>query len=137
MAATRRPVVITKRGKPVARLVPVPVPARAPSLAGSIRGRVRRGDLYLSVLSIWEMAKKVETGQLALDRPLDEWLDAALAVEGLQLAELTRPVIVDRCRLPQPSHGDPADQVIVATARSLVITRDERLRDYKHVRTVW
>jgi PIN domain nuclease of toxin-antitoxin system len=99
-----------------------------------------RGELYLSIFSVWEMAKKVEKGQLALDRPLDEWLDAALAVEGIQLAELTRPVVVDSCRLPQPFHGDPADQIIVATARSLeaaVVTRDERLRDYKHVRTVW
>ena len=99
-----------------------------------------RGDLYLSVFSVWETAKKIEKGQLALDRPLDEWLDAALAVEGLQLAELTRPIAVDSCRLPQPFHGDPADQIIVATARSLeaaVVTRDGRLREYTHVRTIW
>jgi len=99
-----------------------------------------RGDLYLSIISLWEMAKKVEKGQLAIDRPLDEWLDAALAPEGLQIAELTRPIVVDSCRLPQPFHGDPADQMIVATARSLeaaVVSRDTRLRDYQHVRSVW
>lgn len=99
-----------------------------------------RGDLYLSILSVWEMAKKVEKGQLALDRPLDEWLDAALQVEDLQIAELTRAIVVDSCRLPQPFHGDPADQLIVATARSLeaaIITRDARLREYKHVKTNW
>jgi PIN domain nuclease of toxin-antitoxin system len=91
-------------------------------------------------LSVWEMAKKVEKGQLALDRPLDEWLEAALAVDGLQLADLTRPIAVDSGRLPQPFHGDPADQIIVATARALsatLVTRDARLRDYSHVRTVW
>jgi PIN domain nuclease of toxin-antitoxin system len=100
----------------------------------------RRGGLYLSISSVWEMAKKVEKGQLALDRPLDEWLDAALAVEGLQLVELTRPILVDSCRLPQPFHGDPADQILVATTRSLsasLVTKDARLRDYAHVRTVW
>ena len=99
-----------------------------------------KNELYLSIYSIWEMAKKVEKGQLALDRPLDEWLDAALEMEGLQLAEITRPVLVDSCRLPQPFHGDPADQIIVATSRSLsaaLVTRDARLRDYPHVRTVW
>ena len=99
-----------------------------------------RGELYLSIFSVWEMAKKVEKGQLALDRPLEEWLDAALEMEGLQLAEVTRPIVVDSCRLPQPFHGDPADQIIVATARSLeapVVTRDARLRDYAHVRTLW
>lgn len=63
-----------------------------------------------------------------------------MTIEGLQLAELTRPIVVDSCRLPQPFHGDPADQIIVATARALeaaVISRDARLRDYRHVRTVW
>ena len=100
----------------------------------------KRGELYLSIYSIWEMAKKIEKGQLALDRPLDEWLDAALSMDGLQVAELTRPLLVDSCRLPQPFHGDPADQIIVATARSLsatLVTKDARLQDYTHVRTVW
>ena len=99
-----------------------------------------RGELWVSMISLWEMAKKVEKGQLALDRPLDDWLDAALGAEGLQVAEMTRPILVDSCRLPQPFHGDPADQIIVATSRSLsatLVTRDSRLRDYAHVRCVW
>jgi PIN domain nuclease of toxin-antitoxin system len=99
-----------------------------------------RGDLYLSIYSIWELAKKVEKGQLGFDRPLDEWLDEAIAVEGLQVIDLTRTLIVDSCRLPQPFHGDPADQVIVATTRSLsgiLVTKDQRLRDYSGVRTAW
>ena len=99
-----------------------------------------RGDLYLSIFSVWEMAKKVEKGQLALDRPLEEWLDAATSADGLQIAEVTRAILVDSCRLPQPFHGDPADQIIVATTRSLsatLVTKDARLRDYAHVRTTW
>ena len=92
------------------------------------------------LLEIIDNAKKFEKGSLTLDRPLDEWLDAALETEGLQVAELTRPVLVDSCRLPQPFHDDPADQIIVATARShsaTLITRDARLRDYRHVRSIW
>lgn len=99
-----------------------------------------RGELWLSMMSIWEMAKKVEKGQLALDRSLEDWLDAALGTEGLQVAEMTQPILVDSCRLPQPFHGDPADQIIVATSRLLsaaLVTRDARLRDYPHVRCIW
>ena len=61
-------------------------------------------------------------------------------LEGLQVAELTRLIVVDSSRLPQPFRGDPADQIIAATARSLkatLITRDPRLQDYAHVRTLW
>jgi PIN domain nuclease of toxin-antitoxin system len=99
-----------------------------------------RGELWLSMNSIWEMAKKVEKGQIALDRQLDDWLESALAADGLQVADLTRPILVDSCRLPQPFHGDPADQIIVATARShsaTLVTRDTRLRNYRHVRSIW
>ncbi|MBY0494557.1 MAG: type II toxin-antitoxin system VapC family toxin [Cyanobacteria bacterium] len=99
-----------------------------------------RGELFLSLYSVWEVAKRVEKGQLGFDRPLDEWLDAALAAEGLQIVDVTRRLLVDSCRLPQPFHGDPADQIIVSTTRSLsatLVTKDARLRDYAHVRTVW
>lgn len=99
-----------------------------------------RGEIYLSMISIWEMAKKVEKGQLALDRPLDEWIEDALSIDGLQVADMTRPVLLDSCRLPGRFHGDPADQIIVAATRALsatLITRDARLRDYAHVRTMW
>jgi len=96
--------------------------------------------LSLSLISIWEVAKKVEKGQLVLDRPLDEWLDSAAHQPGLHLIELSRPILVESCRLPSPFHGDPADQIIVATARdrdAAIVTRDQRIREYAHVRTVW
>jgi PIN domain nuclease of toxin-antitoxin system len=108
--------------------------------ASAVRRAQRQGDLWVSVISVWELAKKIEKGQLALDRPLDDWLDSALSAGGLHVAEVTRPVLVDSCRLPQPFHGDPADQVIVATARAFraaIVTRDARLREYPHIRTIW
>jgi len=99
-----------------------------------------RQTLALSMISIWEVARKIEKGQLVFDRPLEHWLDLATALPGLQLVEMTRPILVESCRLPQPFHGDPADQIIVATARdrdAVVVTRDDRLRRYDHVRSIW
>lgn len=99
-----------------------------------------RQTLALSLISIWEVAKKVEKGQLVFDRPLEHWLDLATAPPGLQLVEMTRPILIESCRLPPPFHGDPADQIIVATARdrdAVVVSRDDRLRRYDHVRTIW
>ena len=96
--------------------------------------------LSLSLISIWEVAKKVEKGQLVLDRPLDDWLDLATHQPGLQVVELSRPILVESGRLRAPFHGDPADQIIVATARdrdASIITKDQRIQEYADVRTVW
>jgi PIN domain nuclease of toxin-antitoxin system len=98
------------------------------------------GRLAVSLISAWEIAKKVEKGQLVLDRSIHDWIDQASARPGLQILELTRPILVESCRLPPPFHGDPADQLIVATARdrdAAIVTRDERIRRYPHVRSVW
>jgi PIN domain nuclease of toxin-antitoxin system len=100
----------------------------------------KRGDLWISMISIWEVAKKVEKAQLVLDRPLTQWLDAATAVNGLHVFELTRPILIESCSLPRPFHGDPADQMIVATARhhgAVLLTKDDRIRTYEHVVTAW
>ncbi len=98
------------------------------------------GALALSLISVWEVAKKVEKGQLVLDRPLDDWLDLATQRPGLHLAELTRHLLAESCRLPPPFHGDPADQIIVATARDRaapIVTKDRRIQRYAHARSVW
>ena len=110
-------------------------PARRALVAGE-----RDQSAALSMISLWEVAKKVEKHQLVLDRPLDEWLNQAMARSGLQLIDLSRPILVDACRLPGPFHGDPADQIIVATARregAAVVTKDAKIREYPHVRSIW
>ena len=93
-----------------------------------------------SMISVWEVAKRVEKGQLVFDRPVPEFIDQALHQPGLEVAEITRPVLLESCSLPGSFHGDPADQIIVATVRlrgAQLITADQRIQDYAHVRSVW
>lgn len=97
-------------------------------------------ELWLSLISLWEVAKKIEKAQLIFDRPLDDWLDAATDRQGFHVAELTRPILIESCRLPAPFHGDPADQIIVATARdrdAAIVSKDRQIRHYEHVRVIW
>jgi PIN domain nuclease of toxin-antitoxin system len=99
-----------------------------------------RQGVWISPISIWEIAKKVEKHQLALDRPIRMWLNAALAMPGLFVAELTQDILVESCELPGPFHGDQADQMIVATVRhhrGRLVTKDAALRNYAHVATLW
>jgi PIN domain nuclease of toxin-antitoxin system len=108
--------------------------------AKAIHEALDAGELLLSMISIWEVAKKVEKRQLLFDRPMRDWLDQATGRAGLMLAELTPAILIDSCDLPQPFHGDPADQIIVATARherAALVTKDGNLRRYPHVQTVW
>lgn len=106
----------------------------------AITSALARQDLWLSLISVWEVATKVEKQHLMLDRPVDQWLDQAVTIPGLGLWELTRPILIDSCNLPQPFHGDPADQILVATARcheAVVVTKDQRIRRYQHVHSLW
>ncbi len=91
----------------------------------------------ISIISCWEVAKLVEYKRITLPLPVDEWLDQALAYPGIQLLELTPRIVVESTQLPGTFHRDPADQMIVATARVYdcpLITVDEKIRAYTHVK---
>ena len=92
--------------------------------------------LGVSIISCWEVAKLVEYQRLKLPIPVAEWLDQALAYPGIQLLDLTPRIVVESTQLPGTFHRDPADQMIVATARvydSPLVTLDDKIRAYSHV----
>jgi PIN domain nuclease of toxin-antitoxin system len=97
------------------------------------------GRLLLSVISVWELGLLEAKGRVHLDHPCEEWVREALATPGLSVAPLTPEIALASSRLPQPFHGDPADRIIVATARSLgarLVTRDSRILEYARKRQV-
>lgn len=93
--------------------------------------------LAVSIISCWEIAKLVEKGRLSFDCSVDEWLELALAYPGVTLIDLTVPIILQSTRLVS-FHNDPADQIIVATAKTLgisLLTQDHKILNYPHVET--
>lgn len=95
--------------------------------------------LGISVISCWEVAKLVEKGRLTLPRSLNEWLDHALAYPGIRLLDLTPRIAVESTQLPGGFHANPADQIIVATARVHgypLVTADTKITAYPHVRVL-
>ena len=94
--------------------------------------------LGISLYSCWEVAKLVEYGRLVLPYSLEEWFTTALAYPGIQLLDLTLPIVIDSTRLIG-FHKDPADQLIVATARILdlsLLTADQKILNYSDVKTL-
>lgn len=94
------------------------------------------GGFGVRAISCWEVAKLVERGRLTLPLPVDQWLATALAYPGVVLLPLSPEVAVESTRLPGAFHRDPADQIIVATARVYgcpLVTQDGNIRAYPHV----
>ena len=93
----------------------------------------------MGAISCWEVAKLVERGRLDLDRPVEEWIGAALAYPGVRWLGLTLEVAVASTQLPGEFHRDPADQIIVAAARvhgCRLVTSDRKILDYVRIETV-
>ena len=89
-------------------------------LTDRIREHIRANEeegLGVSVISCWEVAKLVEINKLTLHCRIGEWMETALIYPGIQLVELTPEIAIESTRLPGEFHRDPADQIIVATAR--------------------
>lgn len=66
-------------------------------------------------ISLWEVATLVDLGRLQLDRPLADWL--ALACSAVEVLPVSVAVAAEVAALPASFHRDPADRLIVATAR--------------------
>lgn len=97
-------------------------------------------ELLLSAISPWEFCKLLEKGRLGISCDPVEWMNKALEMPRLRLVPITPTLAYRSTVLPQPFHDDPADQIIVATAReenATIITKDVRIRNYPHVRSVW
>lgn len=97
------------------------------------------GEIGVSAISLWEIAKLVELGRLSLPCSVENWLAQALTYPGITLLPLTVEIAVSSTRLPDGFHRDPADQIIVATARVLdcpLMTVDQRIRAYPHVKHI-
>jgi PIN domain nuclease of toxin-antitoxin system len=97
-------------------------------------------ELLLSSISVWEFSKLVEKGRLKLAYDGRKWIYDALEMPRLRLVELSPEIAWHSTRLPQPFHDDPADQMIVSTARvenATILTTDGLIRGYSHVKSVW
>ena len=93
----------------------------------------------VSAISCWEIAKLVENRRLELPVLLEKWFEQALSYPGIRILELTPEISIESTRLPGEFHRDPADQIIVATARinnCPLVTSDERILNYSHVETI-
>jgi PIN domain nuclease of toxin-antitoxin system len=78
--------------------------------------------IAVSAITPWEIALLVSKGRLQLSAEVMQWIRVALAKPGVRLVPLEPEIAVESTRLPFEMHADPADRILVATARHLGAT---------------
>lgn len=98
------------------------------------------GAIIVSSISAWEIAMLVGSGRLFLTMDVGSWLATIGQIEAVRFLPVDVEIATKSVDLPGEFHKDPADRMIVATARKLaapLVTKDERIRAYAHVKTIW
>jgi PIN domain nuclease of toxin-antitoxin system len=98
------------------------------------------GQVAISAITPWEIAMLQQKGRLVLSMDMDEWLVAVESIEQVTVVPITARTAVQSTQLPGNFHKDPADRLIVALARELnapLLTADEKIHSYPHVRSLW
>ena len=86
--------------------------------------------LHVSDISLWEVAVLQSLGRIRLALPLREWLDKAVAPPLVRRQGISPAIATEVAALPDWFHRDPADRILVATARVLgatLLTQDRRI----------
>jgi PIN domain nuclease of toxin-antitoxin system len=99
-----------------------------------------QNGILVSAISVWEIAVKSSLGKLALPLPIEDWYALAKSHSGIVIEALNPEDAIASTQLPGDFHKDPADRIIVAMARRYdvpLITCDNNILKYPHVKTIW
>jgi PIN domain nuclease of toxin-antitoxin system len=96
-------------------------------------------ELFVSSISTLEISRLVWGNKLELGLSVGDWMKRALNFSGAKTLVLGHSIAEETYLLPEPFHRDPADRILVASARNkglMLITADERILSYPHVSTL-
>ena len=90
----------------------------------------REDRLAVSAITPWEIGLLASKKRINLHKEVLDWVREALVKPGVHLVPLEPEIAVASTRLPFEMHPDPADRILVATARHLgamLVTADQEL----------
>ena len=105
-----------------------------------IEAEAKKGKLLISSISILEIYLLVKKKKIGFSVDIDTWLATIEKSSDFEFIPVNNRIAAKSVTLPEPFHNDPADRIIVATAResgAALITSDARIRKYPHVQSVW
>jgi PIN domain nuclease of toxin-antitoxin system len=111
----------------------------SPAGKAAIRKAAMDKRLLLSAISVWEIGLLESKGRISLAMSCERWVAEALTIPGLRVVPVSASIALMSTRLPGEFHSDPADRILVATARielARLLTKDQNILEYgrqKHV----
>ncbi len=97
------------------------------------------GEIIISSITAWEIAMLISKNRLVLSMDVETWLATIAQIDRVRFYAIDNEIAVKSATLPDEFHKDPADRMIVATARKLgctLVTADEKILSYVHVKTL-
>ncbi len=113
------------------------LPAKAK--AAISKAKLKRA-IYVSSISVWEIAMLVKKNRLKLKPEVGEWLEKVEALPFIKFLPMTNKIAVDSVLLPGNPPGDPADRIIISTAMNLdcpLVSGDRKIRNYLKDQVIW
>lgn len=105
----------------------------APRILRKLDRAAAAGRLHVAAITCWEIAMLAREGKLHVRGTVLGWLEQALELTRTSVVSFVPAIAVDAVELPSWGHADPADRIIVATARHLgasLVTRDTEILEY-------
>lgn len=97
-------------------------------------------SILVSSISTFEIYLSIKKGKLILTNYTDTWLEKIESLPSVKFVPVDNKIAAQSVNLPDFSHKDPADRMIIATAReygATIITSDKQILTYKHVKSLW
>ena len=94
---------------------------------------------HVATVSTLEIARLATARQITFQIPMSRWIEQSIAELAADTLLLTHEIAAEAYALPDPFHRDPADRILVATARHhrlVLVTADERILRYAHVKSL-
>jgi PIN domain nuclease of toxin-antitoxin system len=98
-----------------------------------VANQLKDGAVLIPTICVWEIGMLCQKKRLNLSKPIEDWVKHVLSQPGVSFVPLSQEIALEATNLPGEFHRDPADCIIVATARvegASLLTRDRRIIAY-------
>ncbi len=105
-----------------------------------IKRAVNNKEVYVSSISVWEIAMLVSKGRLELTMDVKDWIITVESLSFLHFVPVNNNISIKSVQLRDYVYKDPVDRIIIATSVALnapLITKDDKILKYPYVKAFW